>query len=100
MKLLLFIIIGLLIYIICEMKKGEENQGEDRCSFRKLLPDYRGKTCEITVKEPLMIDIMFSVRGILVDLDDEWVMVETQDKKKKSIKIFRVDNVSGIKEIV
>ena len=47
-----------------------------------------------------MIDIMFSVRGILVDLDDEWVMVKTQDKKKKSIKIFRIDNVSGIKEIV
>ena len=84
MNLLLFIIIGLLIYIICEMKKGEENQGEPYCSFRKRLPDYRGKTCEITVKEPLMIDIMFSVRGILVDLDDEWVMVETQDKKKKS----------------
>ena len=37
---------------------------------------------------------------ILTPLDDEWVMVETQDKKKKSIKIFRVDNVSGIKEIV
>lgn len=100
MKLLLFIIIGLLIYIICEMKKGEENQREPHCSFREVLADYRGKICEITVKEPLMIDIMFSVRGILVDLDDEWVMVKTQDKKKKSIKIFRVDNVSGIKEIV
>ena len=100
MKLLLFIIIGLLIYIICEMKKGEENQREPNCSFREVLGDYRGKICEITVKEPLMIDIMFSVRGILVDLDDEWVMVKTQDKKKKSIKIFRIDNVSGIKEIV
>ena len=43
MKLLLFIIIGLLIYIICEMKKGEENQREPHCSFREVLADYRGK---------------------------------------------------------
>lgn len=100
MKLLLFIIIGLLIYIIYEMKKGVGNQQKQPCSFRRILSDYQGKTCKITLKEPLMIDIMFSVRGILVDLDDEWVMVETQDKKKKSIKIFRIDNVSGIEEIV
>lgn len=98
MKLLLCIIIGLLIYIICKM--GEGNNRKPNRSFRKILPEYRGKTCEILLKEPLMVDILFSIKGILVDVDEEWVMVETREKKKKVTKIFRVDNVSGINEIV
>ena len=56
---------------------------------------------EITLKEPLVaLDIMFSAKGILIDLDEEWVMLEVEVKKKKVVKMFRIDNISSIKEIL
>ena len=46
------------------------------------------------------LDVMFSVSGILRDVDDEWLEMECTVKKKKVLKIFRIANVNGIKEIV
>lgn len=43
---------------------------------------------------------MFSVTGILLDLDEEWVMMEVEEKKKKIIKMFRINNIKNIKEIL
>lgn len=100
MNVFLVIIIALLLYIIYDRKRESEAAGRVRPSFQKILPEFRGKMCEITLKEPLMIDIMFSVKGILADVDEEWVMIETQIKKKKVMKIFRIDNISGISEIM
>ena len=93
----LFIIIVLLFYIINEMKKSQKAQEKPKESFRQALPQFRGKMCEITLEEPLvMIDAVFSVKGILVDA---WVMMETISRKKKLTKVFRIDNISGINEI-
>lgn len=59
------------------------------------------KKCEIIIKEPLAaIDIMFNVKGVLVDMDEEWLMLEVETKKKRSWKMFRIENISSIKEIV
>ncbi len=97
---LLLVIIGLLIYLICEYKK-ESKPDRTQISWRKLLPGYIGKNCEIVVKDPLVnIDVIYSVKGILTDVDDEWLEMECIVKKKKVLKIFRIDNVSGVKEIV
>lgn len=102
-EFLLVIIIGLLIYFIYLFKHQNtgEQELENKLSFHKVLPDYINKTCEINVKEPLsMIDIMFSVKGILIDMDDEWIMLEISEKRKKTIKMVRIENISSIKEIV
>ena len=97
---LLIVIIGLLIYIICEYKK-ENRKVDTKISWEKLLPVYIWKNCEIVVKEPLVdIDVMYSVKGIMTDVDDEWLEMECTVKKKKVLKIFRIANVNGIKEIV
>ena len=97
---LLIVIIGLLIYIICEYKK-ENRKVDTKISWEKLLPGYVGKNCEIVIKEPLVnIDVMYSVKGIMTDVDDEWLEMECTVKKKKVLKIFRIANVNGIKEIV
>ena len=40
------------------------------------------------------------MKGILTDVDDEWLEMECTIKKKKVLKIFRIDNISGVKEIV
>lgn len=97
---LLIVIIGMLIYIICEYKK-EKKTDKKQMPWGKLLPEYVGKNCEIVVEDPLVnIDIMYSVKGILTDVDDEWLEMECTIKKKKVLKIFRIDNISGVKEIV
>ena len=101
--ILLIIIIAMLAYVIHLMKErtvsGEKE--EKKTSYQKVLPEYLNKMCEITLKEPLAaLDIMFSAKGILVDLDEEWVMLEVEVKKKKVVKMFRIDNISSIKEIL
>ena len=97
---LLIVLIGLLIYIIWENKKGKE-QGKQKFSWSPFLPEYKGKNCEIVVKEPLpYIDIMSSEKGILLDMDDEWLMLSCRQKKKTVVKILRIDNISSVKEIV
>lgn len=101
--ILLIIIIAMLAYVIHLMKErtaGGEKEAK-KLSYQKVLPEYLNKMCEITLKEPLAtLDIMFSAKGILVDLDEEWVMLEVEVKKKKVIKMFRIDNISSIKEIL
>lgn len=101
--ILLIIVVLLLAYLVYFLKKqmGEEKTEQKRLSYQKVLPDYLNKTCEILVKEPLpSIDVMFSIKGVLVDLDEEWLMIEVEAKKKKSLKMFRIDNISSIKEII
>ena len=101
--ILLIIIIALLAYMIYFLKEqtGSEKREEKKISYQKVLPEYLNKMCEITLKEPLVaLDIMFSAKGILIDLDEEWVMLEIEVKKKKVVKMFRIDNISSIKEIL
>ena len=82
-------------------RTGNDKKEEKKISYQKVLPEYLNKMCEITLKEPLVaLDIMFSAKGILVDMDEEWVMLEMDTKKKKVIKMFRIDNISSIKEIL
>lgn len=101
--LLGFIIIIMLLYIIDMLKKGKDNVSdkEKKFSYADILPQYKNKKCEITVKKPMpSIDIMFNVQGILLEWDDVWVVMKVQNKKSSSQKIFRVDNIASIKEIL
>ena len=101
--ILLIIIIAMLAYMIHLGKErtGSEEKEEKKISYQKVLPEYLNRMCEITLKEPMAaLDIMFSAKGILIDLDEEWVMLEVDVKKKKVVKMFRIDNISSIKEIL
>lgn len=101
--ILLIIIIVMLAYMIHIVKErtASVEKEEKKLSYQKILPEYLNKMCEITLKEPLAaLDIMFSAKGILVDLDEDWVMLEVDAKKKKVVKMFRIDNISSIKEIL
>jgi len=95
------IIIALLVYIIYDTKKGNEGKKNTQISYRKILPEYLKKKCEISLTMPLpTIDIMFSVKGILTDIDEDWALIEVENKQQKILKMFRVDNINGVKEIV
>ena len=101
-ELLLIIIVVELAYMIYFLKQqfGQEKVEKRKMSYKKVLSEYLNKNCEIIVKEPMpSIDIMFSVKGILMDLDDEWLVLEVETKKKKTWKMFRISNIESVKEI-
>ena len=97
---LVIVVIGLLIYIICEYKKEEKELKKD-ISYKEVVPQFLDKNCEIVLKKSLVyIDAIYSVKGILTDVDEEWIMLERVEKSKKKVRVLRIDNISGIKEIV
>lgn len=99
-EILLVIVAAQLAYMIYLMKGIKGKEEKPQMSYRKVLPQYLNKTCEITLKEPLPgIDIMYALTGRLVDLDDEWVLVEADGKKTKVRKLVQIENIGGIKEI-
>ena len=52
------------------------------------------------MNKPLFsMDVLYTMRGRMVDLDDEWLMLEQVNKKKKVVRVFRTELVAGIKEI-
>lgn len=97
---LVLVVIGLLVYIICEYKK-EGKEVKKEISYKEVLPQFLNKNCEIILKESLVsIDALYSVKGVLTDVDEEWIMLEMVGKSKKKMKVLRIDNIGGIKEIV
>lgn len=100
---LLIVIAGLLIYFICIIaERTKKKEAEEKAVlWNQVLPGYKGKNCEITVKDPLVyIDVMHSVKGLIVDVDDEWIMMECREKKKTVRKVLRITNISSVKEIL
>ena len=94
--------IGLLAYLAVEYteRKGKEKQREATESDWKKILEYLGKSCEVTIKEPMVnIDVIYSTRGFLRDMDDEWLELECEEKKGTVVRIIRLDQVKGAKEI-
>ena len=105
MEILQVILLCYIIYCVNRKENKEtenkEIEKEEQKSFQKIIPQYLHKMCEITVKEPLVgIDVLFSVKGILKDVDEEWIMLEIKEKKKNVFKILRIDNINSVKEVV
>ena len=94
------------IYFLCthlekEEKNGEKEPQKGENGWAEILPGYRGRTIEIVVKDPMFgIEVIHSQKGVLRDLDDQWLEMVCEEKKKKIIKIIRVDQISGVKEIL
>ena len=100
---LLFVVIGLLVYLISNLEKQKKEKPIDekkQASIKQTLSRCKGRTCEITVKEPLAsIDIMNQIKGIVTDSDDEWVMLSYTKRKKSVKKLFRISLICDIKEL-
>ena len=90
--------IGLLAYLAVEYKEKQREATES--DWKKILAEYLGKSCEVTIKEPMVnIDVIYSTRGFLRDMDDEWLELECEEKKGTVVRIIRLDQVKGAKEI-
>ena len=94
------------IYFLCthlekEEKNGKKAPQKDGHGWAEILPGYRGRTIEIVVNDPMFgIGVIHSQKGILQDLDDQWMEMVCEEKKKKVIKMIRLDQISGVKEIL
>lgn len=100
--LIIVVLLGYMAYMMHKEKKQRQTGEADKTQLpmAQLLPDYLHKKCELRVKDAMVaIDVMYSATGILVDLDDEWLMLEVETKKKTIRKLLRVDSVKGVKEI-
>ena len=95
--------IGLLTYLAVEYterKEKEKRREATESDWKKFLAEYLGKSCEVTIKEPMVnIGVIYSTRGILRDMDDEWLELECEEKKGTVVRIIRLDQVKGAKEI-
>ena len=93
------------IYFVCthlekEEKNGKKELQKDGNKWAEILPGYLGRTVEIVVKAPLFgIGVIHSQKGILQDLDGQWLEMVCEEKKKKVTKMIRLDQISAVKEI-
>ena len=98
-EVLLTVIACQLAYIIHKMNQPHKKE-KTSMDYSKVMPQYIGKECELTLKETLYtIDIFYSVTGKIVDCDDIWVMIEVTYKKKPVQKMIRISNIGSVKEI-
>lgn len=98
---------ALVIYIVCAMptkkqirRLADPEAGERRrADLRKLLQDYRGRSCSLSLNDSHYVSPAATLEGTLVDVDDEWMLMETTDGKGRRKRIvIRFDEVSCIKE--
>ena len=98
---------ALVIYIVCAMptkkqihRLADPEAGERRrADLRKLLQDYRGRSCSLSLNDSHYVSPAATLEGTLMDVDDEWMLMETTDDKGRRKRIvIRFDEVSCIKE--
>lgn len=93
----------LCFYEIHELKKDKAKDDGIRSqeTFMELLRGLHGRECEVVVDEALLyLNIVYSVRGVVVDSDDDWVLIATKKGKKVLQRMFRISLIKDVKEIV
>lgn len=104
---LLFVIICFLCSINNKLKKQTKKQKKE-VPVQDMLPQYLGKTCEVTANNFMNIYI-----GILRDYDSEWIVLECEatkcnpknlfkssDKEQQVItRVLKIASISDMKEI-
>ena len=81
--------------------KAKEDGGKSRETFAELLRGLHGRQCEFVVDGALLyLDIAYSVRGIVADSDDDWVLITSKKGKKVLQRMFRISLIKDVKEII
>ena len=98
---LLIIILVLLCYLMKIVTHGEKEKqtvkDQPSLNYQAILPQYLKKNCSIVLKKPLVsLDAMYSIEGVLCD----WLLIETMTKRKKIVRMLRIDTIQSIKEII
>ena len=94
----------MLAYIIYDKENDKKNNKQQNKVKEKMvdemLPGLIGKECEIDFKHWLIyIADDSSLKGIIKDVDEQWVVVETTKKKQPCLKVIKKSLIANIKEI-
>lgn len=111
MNFIVFLLTIAVVYCLYELyhlkKKIEDDKTTQAKSensttlFVERLRQLKHHTCEITLKEPLIfIDVMYKVKGKIIDSDHEWVLISCMKNKKEQQKIIRISVIKDMKEIL
>lgn len=96
---------ALVIGILClceiqQLKKGAKDTQKMQKTYAETLKSLKGKECEIVVEDALVyIDILYNIKGQVLDADDEWVLISGKKGKKTVQRMFRISLISDVKEI-
>lgn len=104
---LLLVAVVTLFYIAWKIPKDPERQKEveDVASkkasmFARQLPTLKGKACEFTMGTmAAAFDYNMTGKGVVVDSDDEWVLVACDTRKGPIEKMFRISQISELREL-
>ena len=74
----------------------------EKMALKSILEDYIGKTVKLEFRgEQYDMDLMSpGSKCTVLAVDEEWVLVKISTKKKETEKLFRLQQISGIKGIV
>ena len=88
-----------------EDKKSAPNSSSKLTSI--LLPDYLSKHCKIFLAKPLYTVepsvpslVEFSIKGTILEFDDDWVLIEYDCKKKKETLIIKRSLILNIIQVI
>ena len=111
MEIIVWVTFALVIYLVCAMPTKKEvrrlahpeAEGRRQEGLRDLLSERVGSACTLDLVEVhgFISDFggLASLAGTVVDVDDEWVLVEATDKKgRRRLVAMRLDQGAGIKE--
>lgn len=98
-EFLLIVIIGMIGYLISVRDKEKLPQVE-KTMIDDCLMEMVGKFCEISLKEWLVyIDCVYTIKGTILDIDDDWIAIEVVKKNTKKVEVIRKTLISEVKEI-
>lgn len=93
------------LYEVSEMSKKKKSNGIIEQETKKLLHEriqlLVGRRGEIILKQPLLfVDIAYTAKGMIIDVDNEWVLISVSKGKKEIKKLIRVSIIKDVKEIL
>lgn len=97
----LILIVGLLVYIVYDRDKEKRTHSKDKNYMNDdSLLEFVGQYCEIDLKEWLVyIDGDYVISGIVKEIDNDWLVIETTKKDKIRTRIIRKSLILHIKII-
>lgn len=94
----LIFIAGLLVYLVYDREREKHNEQEKNVLDNDSLLEFVGKYCEIDLKDWLVyIDGDYVISGMIQEMDDDWLVIQTTKKDKVRTRIIRKSLISHIK---
>ena len=103
LMVLMVFLLGYGIYFLCTHLEKEEKDAKKAAQknengWSEILPGCLGRTIEVVVKDPMFgIGVIHSQKGVLRDLDDQWLEMVCEEKKKKIIKTYQIFMILKLK---